>query len=91
MKTLKDLLNKKKNSQLEIDEKTVIFVANKIIQLEFGEAGRENIFPEKLIDKILIVKTSGSLWSSEVWLRRDKIKNEINKEFSQEIISKLKI
>lgn len=91
MKRLKELLTKKKNTKVEIDEKTILFVANKIIQAEFGEAGRENIFPDKILDKLLFFRTSGSLWSSELWLRKEKIKNEINKEFGGDVVSKIKI
>lgn len=94
MKSLGDILKKKsggvkKTSQ--IDEKTLLFVCNKVILNNFGEIGRGKIIPEKIIGKTLVLKIESSLWSSEVWLNREMIIREINNELDDNILEKIKI
>jgi hypothetical protein len=89
MLSIKELINKKKPQGL--DEKTLLFLANKVIERAFGKVGRENIVPEKIISKTLILRSSGSLWASEMWLRRHEIASGINREAGDEVIEKIKV
>ena len=41
---------------------------------------------DKFENRILFIKTSSSIWRSELFLRRGSIKDKINEEFGSEII-----
>ena len=90
MRSIKDLIFKK-CEEFKADEKTILFIATQAIKEEFGQAGRENVFPEKVILKTLIIKSSGSLWAAELWSRRQVIINRVNAEFEKGVVERLKI
>ena len=90
MRLIAELIeNKKKNTSL--DEGTLLFLAKKVVEREFGRVGGENIYPEKIISKTLILKSSGSLWASEVWLRRHILLSNLNDEVGEVVVERLKV
>lgn len=91
MKTIRELFQKKSFQKGVLDEKTLFFIVKKIIEGEFGKVGSENVYPDKIINKTLILKTSGSLWSSEVWLRKDYLMKKINQEAGDNLIEKIRV
>lgn len=91
MKKIGELFNKKPFQKGVLDEKTLFFIIKKVIRNEFGEIGCENVFPDKIIEKTLILKALSSLWSSEIWLRKDYLVKKINQEAGDELIEKIKI
>jgi predicted nucleic acid-binding Zn ribbon protein len=92
MQLLSDLLSKRGSGTANvIDQKTIFFIFQKIIQENFGSLGRYNFLPDYLKEKVLFVKAKNSVWASELWLERKKIINRINGEFGQEVIKDIKL
>ena len=94
MKSIKDILSKKSNRKTfagTIDEKTILFVFEKVIKDEMGAIGKEKLISRKVIQGTIFVKTGSSAWASELWLNRDKIIRCINEELGQEALRKIKI
>lgn len=92
MKSIKNILDKKKLFQPKIlEDKTVFYIFNKIIGEEFGNLGREKLKPDYYKNKTIYVKSASSNWSSELWLNRGKIIRKINKELGGKEIEEIKI
>lgn len=97
MKKLSDLLShpnktEKKNGKFtEIDEKTLFFLAEKTLSFEYGIRGRENVSPKIWKDKKLYLSCRNSLWSGEIWMNRDRIREKINHEIGNEEITDIKV
>jgi hypothetical protein len=94
MKSIKDII-KNKSGRLPptrtIDEKTLIFVFEKVIKEEMGAMGKEKLRAKKFSNRTVFVRTESSAWASELWLNRNKIINRINDELGQEIVAKIKV
>lgn len=100
MKKLSDfLLRLQKNNESgkqtrrerNIDEKTIFFLAGKVISSLYGMKGRENIQPVFFREKKLFFTVSSSLWANELWLERDHIREKINEEIGQDEIREIKV
>lgn len=92
MKKLADLINSKKGfSKARIDEKTIFYFFNKIIEREYGNKGLASLRPEILKNKKLFIKAKSSVWANELWLNRQGIAKEINKEIGSPEIDEIKI
>ncbi len=93
MRTLKELLPLKKtvlNPEV-LDEKTVFYVCKRVLIEEYGVRGGENIIPSFYKEKKLFLTPRSSLWSSEVWLQRDRIRERINTVLGCEGVVEVKI
>ncbi len=73
------------------DEKSVFYASRKIFQEEFGNFGARNFILEKYIGQKLYVRPQNSVWSSELWLNREKLTQKINEELGQKEIKEIKI
>ncbi|EKE11576.1 MAG: hypothetical protein ACD_15C00059G0014 [uncultured bacterium] len=92
MKLIKSYLSQKNVFQVKnLDDKTIFFIFKKIIKEEFGNIGLANLRPEYYKDKTIFIKSNSSVWSSELWLNRDKIVRKINSEIGGKAIDKIKI
>ncbi len=97
MRTLKDLLPKREytKSSLEVrgelDEKTVFYIAKKVFGEAYGMKGSENILPLSYREKKLFLSTRSSLWSNEVWLEREALREQINNRLGEEAVREIKI
>lgn len=100
MKKLSDYLSlsggpsgKKKEhpTKMNIDEKTIFFLAEKVILSQYGMRGRENISPKFWKEGKLFLFSQNSLWAGEVWTNRESIRAKINKEIGEEIVSEIKV
>lgn len=92
MKNLKDLLPKKRSSRpFIIDEKTLFFVAKKVLIEEYGVRGGENILPTFYKEKKLFLSPRSSLWSSEIYLMREHLCKRINEMLGSDVIQEIKI
>ena len=98
MRTLKDLLPKnKKNPRFiaglgeNIDEKTVFFIAKKVLVTEYGVRGGENIIPTLYKEKKLFLSSRSSLWGNEVWLERQSLREKMNSLLGGEAITEIKL
>lgn len=98
MKSLSSLLiqhdnnaSEKEESKKVIDEKTVFFLFNKIIEEQYGKRGRIVIFPAKYQEKILLVRVASPLWAQELITERGGICNSLNKSLGEEVLVDLRI
>ncbi|MDQ1283836.1 MAG: hypothetical protein QG620_184 [Patescibacteria group bacterium] len=91
MKSLKDLLNKKKASgPLNLDDQTVFYVFRKIIKEEFGNVGAGNLKADFFKNKTLFIKSESSVWLSELWMNREKVMRKMNKELGEDAVKNIK-
>jgi len=73
-----------------IDEKTILFLAEKIVLSQYGVRGRENIIPKAFKEKKLYFLCRSSLWMNELWINRDVIIRKMNQELGDGFISDIK-
>jgi predicted nucleic acid-binding Zn ribbon protein len=92
MKSIKNYLSKKDLFQTRnIDEKTIFYIFKKVVKEEFGNIGADKFKAEYFKDKTIFIKSDSSVWSSELWLNKDKIVRKINQEAGGKVIEKIKI
>lgn len=92
MRTLKDLLPKKRLSiPKEIDEKTIFHIAKRVVTEEYGARGGENIIPVFYKEKKLFLSPRSSLWASEILLQRTRLCARINDILGTEAVKEIKI
>lgn len=99
MKSFGSIIATKKRSALKrfpakksnIDEKTVLFLAERLILRQYGVRGRENIIPKSFKEKRLSVFCRSSLWMNELWMNRDTFASDMNTELGGDFVSDIKI
>lgn len=74
-----------------IDEKTIIFLAERVILSQYGIRGRENIIPKAFKEKKLFFLCRSSLWMNELWMNRDLIMKKMNQELGEGFIVDIKV
>lgn len=95
MKKLSDFLlslrkQERGKKKLFVDEKTIFFLTEKIITSEYGIRGRENVSPRLWKNKKLFLACRNSLWSGEIWMNRERIREKLNRELGGEEVSEIK-
>lgn len=93
MRTLKELLPIKKTTlhREVLDEKTVFYICKRVLIEEYGVRGGENIIPSFYKEKKLFLTPRSSLWASELWLQRDRLRDRINTMLGCEGVVEVKI
>lgn len=92
MKKIGDLIKSKNGLKKPlIDEKSIFYIFNKIIEREYGSRGLANLKPDFLKDKKIFVKAKGSVWANELWLNKEEIMEKINREIGSEELKEVKI
>lgn len=96
MRTLKDLLPKKKFSSTQkkeriLDEQTVFYIAKKVLLEVYGIKGGENIIPTLYKEKKLFLSARSSLWGNEVWLEKEFLLKKMNTLIGDEGILEIKV
>lgn len=96
MRTLKDLLPKRKFAPTQrkailLDEKTIFYVARKVLLEEYGSKGGENIIPTLYKEKKLYLSARSSLWGNEIWLEKEHLRKKMNTLMGDEGIIEIKI
>lgn len=93
MRTLKELLPLKKTTlhAETLDEKTVFYICKRVLIEEYGVRGGENIIPSFYKEKKLFLTPRSSLWASELWLQRDRLRDRINIMLGCEGVIEVKI
>jgi len=96
MRTLKDLLPKKHyaskgGAKTHLDEKTIFYIARKVLAEEYGLRGGENIIPTLYKEKKLFLSSRSSLWGNEIWLERDRLREKMNALLGSEAIAEIKM
>jgi hypothetical protein len=93
MEALKKLIQHKKISgKADIDQQTIFFIFNKVIQSELGNVGRQKIKPDYFSakSKTIFVKSESSNWLGELWINKGRILERINKELNQPLVRDIK-
>lgn len=91
MKSLKNLLDKKNIGRTGgIDEKTIESVFFDVLGKELKNVDRPDIREVKVKDKKILVRTIHPAIASEIWRKREKIKDKINEELGKETIEAIK-
>ncbi len=97
MKSIGDIVastrkkEEKKHISKEIDEKTVLFVAERIILSQYGVRGRENIIPKSFRERKISFLCRSSLWMNELWMNRDIFLEKMNNELGDGCVADMKI
>lgn len=89
MKTLKDLLQKRKAKLSNLSDKDVFYIFQKVIQEEFGNIGMGKFKADFFKNKTIFVHSDSSAWASELWNNRQKIIRKINEELGEKAVEKI--
>ncbi|MDI6778034.1 MAG: hypothetical protein QMD77_02480 [Patescibacteria group bacterium] len=92
MKSLKNLLDKKNISRSGgVDEKSVESVFFGALQKELPNIGRADIQSFKFKDKKIFSRTAHPAIASDIWRRRERLKNEINHKLGDETVEDIRV
>lgn len=93
MRSLKDFIRKRGGSvqPASIDDKTVFFIFRKMIREEYGTRGATELEPVAFVDGVLSVKANSPLYSSELWIRREKVCERMNMALEQDVVLELRL
>ena len=93
MKNIKDLLPKRQvvAKVPVLDEKTIFYIAKKVLVEEYGLRGGENIIPSLYQEKKLFLSSRSSLWGNEVWLEKERLRDKMNTWLGTEGILEIKV
>lgn len=72
------------------DEKTVFYLAEKVIGELYGARGRKNISPRYWKKGKLFLSCQNSLWVNELWISKDELRERINLELGYEGVFEIK-
>ncbi len=90
MRTLKSLLEKKViKPKKNLDEKTIFFLWQKIIEREYGKQGVKNIKFSFYKNKTLYIAIKNSNWRNEIWMKKSFLCEELNKKIGQPEVKKI--
>ena len=91
MKALGEILFQKKIKKKQVlDDKTVFFIFKKVIEMEFGQIGKQKITPDYFAKGVLFVKAQNSAWLAEFWTNKTRIMKKINEEIGEDVVSNIK-
>ena len=92
MKSLKDILAKKRpGATRRIDEKSAESVFFEVFKKEFPSFERTDIRSFKLKDKKIFLRTVHPAIAGEIWRKRERMKQEINKLLGRETVEEVKV
>ncbi len=94
MKQFCDLLGSqgvKGGADALIDEKTVFFLLEKVVESIYGKKGKENILPESFTKGTLSIFVYKSLWFTEVSLEKKSLMDAINSELGKAVIESIHV
>ncbi len=92
MRALKSLLEKKKiKNSPDIDEKTIFYLWQKIVEREYGKQGTNQIKFGLYKNQTLFLNINNSNWRNEIWMMKDFLRQQLNREIGQEEIKKIVI
>ena len=91
MKKIGSLLDKRRLARKKIDQETVFYIFRQIIKEEYGKQGAENIVPVFFRDRKIFIKSTGSMWASEILTNKKHVIKKINEHLGEEEIAELEI
>lgn len=75
----------------KIDEKTILFLTEKVILSQYGVRGRENIIPKAFKERKIYFLCRSSLWMNELWMNRELIVEKMNQELGDGFVVDIKV
>ncbi len=93
MRSLKDFIGKRGGSieVAKLDDKTVFFIFRKLIREEYGSRGAAELEPVAFVDGVLSIKANNPLYSSELWVRRETMREKMNTALEQDVVCELRL
>lgn len=93
MRSLKDFIGKRGGSieVAKLDDKTIFFIFRKIIREEYGSRGAAELEPVAFVDGVLSIKANNPLYSSELWVRRETMREKMNTALEQDVVRELRL
>lgn len=98
MRVLKDLLSQPTTQPKvptlpkgEVDEKTIFFLFNRIIEEQYGKRGRSIIHPSRYQERVLTLRVMSPLWANELVLQETVLRKRLNKALDEEIVQMIRI
>ncbi len=61
-----------------VDEKTILYIANRYIRAEYGRRGAAAVVAQACRKTVLIITVENALWAQEVWIRRGDLVAQVN-------------
>lgn len=77
--------------KMEIDDKTLFFLAEKAVSALYGTRGRENIIPRYFRDGKLFFSCHSPLWAQELWVTRDAFRERLNREIGHDVVKEIQM
>lgn len=76
--------------KVEVDDKTLFFLSEKVVEALYGTRGRENVTPRFFRNGKLYFSCHSPLWANELWMTRETFRERINREVGREIVKEIK-
>lgn len=93
MRKLSEILHQKRglNNKAKLDDKSIFYFFNKVIEKEFGNKGLENLKPVFWKNGKLFIESRSSVWGGELWINRAGIAKKINQEIGADEVCEIKV
>ncbi|TXH06104.1 MAG: DUF721 domain-containing protein [Candidatus Moraniibacteriota bacterium] len=93
MRSLKEFFGKRGSSDQcgPLYDKTVFFIFRKIIREEYGTRGAAELEPASFSEGVLAVKSRNPLYSNELIIRQESIREKINSALEQDAVQELRL
>lgn len=97
MRPLSDLLgtvsskHAPKQPAIQVDEKTIFYLFEKVIRAEYGERGRQQIHPQAFSEGELILLVASPLWANELSIQEQVLLERLNTMIGSEEVTTLTI
>lgn len=91
MKALKSLLSKRQEfKKISLTDKDIFYVFQRVIKEEFGNIGAGKLQADFFKNKTIFVKSSSSVWASELYLNQKKIIRKMQAELGEGAVKGIK-
>jgi hypothetical protein len=74
-----------------MDEKTIQFLFEKVIQEYYGVKGKSNVLPLGFKGGVLVLGIYKSLWQAEVSINKEELRESVNKKIGEELVRSIRI
>lgn len=73
------------------DKEAVFYVFKEVVREYFGKIGSEKLVSDFFSNGTLFIKAQGSAWSAELWMNRESVIRNINKNLGGPFVKEIKI
>lgn len=75
----------------EVDEKTIFFLFNRIIEEQYGKRGCSVIHPSRYQDRVLSLKVASPLWANELSVQELVLRKRLNEALDEEVVQAIRV